>query len=212
MICVSIADVSVDEACSIIRQNEISEVRLDRISFGRSDLEKIFSSGLTVATYRPLEGVDSGRRLEALTDAIKHGASYVDVEVESSDSFKSSVREAAAGTGCKVIISYHNYIKTPVMRELEQILLWCFESGADIAKIACQADSASDAARLLSLYSLGRPVISLGMGDAGRITRIAATMLGAPFTYASIDAEKKTAPGQIDSRSLRKIIELIRNS
>jgi len=212
MICVSIADVTVDEACNIIKNNELSEVRLDKINFNESDLKKIFSSGKTLATYRPVESIDNGKRLDVLIKAIKSGASYVDVEVENNDSFKSAIKEAVAGTDCKVIISYHDYSKTPVIRELEQILAWCFESGADIAKIACQAENTGDAARLLSLYSMEKPVISIGMGDAGKITRIAATMLGAPFTYASIDAEKKTAPGQIDVQSLKNIIALIRNS
>ncbi|HPJ34639.1 MAG TPA: type I 3-dehydroquinate dehydratase [Spirochaetota bacterium] len=212
MICVSIADVTADEACRIIRENEISEVRLDRIKFSDSDIEKIFTSGKTVATYRPVEGLKEEKRKEILRAAIKLGASYVDVEVENDDSFKDDIRECAAGTDCKVIISYHDYKKTPVMRELEQIISWCFESGADVAKIACQANSSSDASRLLSLYSLGRPIISIGMGEAGKITRIAAPLLGAPFTYASLDAERETAPGQIDSATLQNIIDMIGNS
>ncbi len=210
MICVSIADVSVSEVCRIIRENEISEVRLDRIKFAVTDLEKIFSSGRTIATYRPTEGIEEEERKKILTSTIKYGASYIDVEVESSDSFKSGLKESAAAAGCKVIVSYHDYEKTPVMRELEQLVSWCFESGADIAKIACLANSTADAARLLSLYSLGKPVISIGMGEAGKITRIAAPLLGAPFTYASIDAERETAPGQIDSGTLTKIIDMIR--
>lgn len=212
MICVSIADVSVNEACDIIREHEISEVRLDRMQFTENDLEKIFTSGKTVATYRPVEGLDNGKRKEILKSAIKHGASYVDIEVENSDAFKSELKEAAAFSGCKTIVSYHDYEKTPVMRELEQLMTWCFEGGADLAKIACQANSMSDAARLLSLYSLGKPVISIGMGRDGRITRIAAPLLGAPFTYASLDASKETAPGQIDSVTLQKIIDMIRSS
>lgn len=212
MICISIADVTVDEACRIIRENELSEVRLDRIKFAESDLEKIFGSGKTVATFRPVEGIDDNTRKEILKSAIKYGSSYVDIEVENSDSFKSGLKDAASITGCKTIVSYHDYNKTPVMRELEQILAWCFEGGADMAKIACQVNSMGDAARLLSLYSLGKPVISIGMGEGGRITRVAAPLLGAPFTYASLDPERETAPGQIDATSLAKIIDLIRNS
>ncbi len=116
-----------------------------------------------------------------LKSAIRHGASYIDIEVESNDAYKNELKKAAADAGCESIVSYHDYEKTPVMRELEQIISWCFEGGADLAKIACQVNSISDAARLLSLYSLGKPVISIGMGEAGRITRIAAPLLGAPL-------------------------------
>ena len=98
------------------------------------------------------------------------------------------------------------------MRELEQILTWCFESKADIAKIACKAHSPEDAARLLALYSFGRPLISIGMGDAGKITRIAAPLLGAPFTYASAEDAKKTAPGQIEAEKIDTIIKMIKEA
>lgn len=212
MICVSIADVTADQACSIISEHEISEVRLDRLKFSDSDLERLFTSGKTVATFRPVEGMDNGKRINILKAAIKYGASYIDIEVENNDSYKNELKEAAAISGCKTIVSYHDYEKTPVMRELEQLITWCFEDGADLAKIACQANSMSDAARLLSLYSLGKPVISIGMGKEGKITRIAAPLLGAPFTYASLDAARETAPGQIDSATLKKIIDMIRNS
>ena len=212
MICVSIADVTADEACRIIREHEISEVRLDRIKFSDSDLEKIFTSGKTVATFRPVDGIDDEKRINILKAAIKHGASYIDIEVENNDAYKNELKETAAITGCQTIVSYHDYEKTPVMRELEQLITWCFEGGADLAKIACQANSMSDAARLLSLYSLGKPVISIGMGKEGKITRIAASLLGAPFTYASLDAARETAPGQIDAAKLKQIIDMIRNS
>lgn len=210
MICVSIADVSIKEAEKIITENELSEVRLDRLKAGNDEIKSIFSSkGKTIATYRPVEGLDEESRKNALILAIESGASYVDVEVEASDSFKADIIAAARKNKCMVIVSYHDFTKTPVMRELEQVLTWCYESGADIAKVACRVNSVEDNARLLSVYSMNRNVISIGMGELGRITRIAATLLGAPFTYASIDRERITAPGQMDSASLKNIIRMI---
>lgn len=213
MICVSIADLSVSEAIKIIESNELSEVRLDRIKFTAGDIEKIFSTNnKTIATYRPVDTVNDNDRKKTLIDAINAGATYVDIEVENNDEFKNEIIEAARLKNCKIIISYHDYSKTPVMRELEQIMKWCYESNGDIVKIACHVDSVEGCSRLLSLYSYGKPVISIGMGHEGKITRIAATLLGAPFTYASIDESKKTAPGQFDSEKLKTIIDMIRNS
>jgi 3-dehydroquinate dehydratase-1 len=122
MICVSIADVTADEACRIICDHEISEVRLDRIKFDESDLEKIFTSGKTVATFRPADGIDNEKRKDILKSAIKYGASYIDIEVENNDAYKNELKEAAVLSGCKTIVSYHDYDKTPVMRELEQLV------------------------------------------------------------------------------------------
>jgi len=213
MICVSIADLSVSEAIKIIESNELSEVRLDKIKFSSGDIQKMFSlKNKTIATYRPTEQVTDDERKKALIDAVNAGASYVDIEVENSDDFKSEIIQAAKLKKCKTIVSYHNYTKTPVISELEEIMKWCFESKGDIAKIACHVDSVESCSRLLSLYSYGNPVISIGMGHEGKITRIAATLLGAPFTYASIDDSKKTAPGQFDSEKLKTIIDMIRNS
>ena len=210
MICVSIADVNSIEAKKIITENELCEVRMDKLKLGSDDIKSLFSTkGKTIATFRPSEDIDESARIESLILAIQSGAAYIDIEVETDDLFKSEIIQAAQKHKCSVIASYHDFTKTPVMRELEQILTWCFECGADIAKIACRVNSVEDNARLLSIYSLNKNVISIGMGELGKITRIAATLLGAPFTYAAIDSTRKTAPGQIDTVSLKKIISMI---
>ncbi len=212
MVCISIADVTVEEALGIIDESTICEVRLDRMKFTEEDLQKLFSRGKkTLATFRPSENVSHEKRLDVLKQAIKHGASMIDIEVENRDDFKEELVKAAKGKNCPVIMSYHNYEKTPYRRELEQIIDWCFESGAQIAKVACMANSLRDSARILSLYDQDRTIIAIGMGDPGKITRIAAPVLGAPFTYGSIDETKATAPGQITSRELEKIISMMGN-
>lgn len=210
MICISIADVTADEAKKLINENELCEVRMDKLTLTSDDITSLFSAkGKTIATYRPSEGLSESARIASLALAIQSGAAYVDIEVETDELYKTELVRQAKKHGCRVIVSYHDFIKTPVMRELEQILSWCLESSPDIAKIACQVNSIEDNARLLSIYSLNKNVISIGMGELGKITRIAATLLGAPFTYAAIDSSRKTAPGQIDTASLKKIISMI---
>lgn len=213
MVCLSIADVSADEAMDILAKINLAELRLDRINFEKKDIGKLFSSkAKTIVTCRPNDKINEDERKDIIIEAIKKGASMVDVEVENSDDFKDEIIKAAKKSKCAVIISYHDFEKTPVMRELEQILTWCFESGADIAKIACQARNVEDAARLLALYSFGKSIISIGMGDAGKITRIAAPLLGAPFTYASLEKSRQTAPGQIEVDKLEAIIKMIQEN
>ncbi|MCL1865634.1 MAG: type I 3-dehydroquinate dehydratase [Spirochaetes bacterium] len=211
MICISIADVTIDEALNIIQSNELSEVRLDRLVFNKDDISKLFSAkNSTIVTYRPTEVVTESERKKWLIAAINAGAQYVDIEVESSDDFKNDITRTAKSKGCKIIVSYHDYNKTPLINELEEIIKWCFDSKCDIAKICCYANSYEECARLLSLYGYGDSIISIGMGNMGKITRIASLLLGAAFTYASIDDRKKTAPGQIDSRKLKEILEMIK--
>lgn len=213
MVCLSIADVSADEAMNILAKVNLAELRMDRIDFDKKNIGRLFSSkAKTIVTCRVNEKINEDERRNIIIEAIENGASMVDIEVENSDDFKNEIIKTAKKNKCTVIVSYHDFEKTPVMRELEQILTWCFESGADIAKIACRANNVEDAARLLALYSFGKPIISIGMGDAGKITRIAAPLLGAPFTYASAEDAKKTAPGQIEADKLEAIIKMIKEA
>jgi 3-dehydroquinate dehydratase type I len=69
-----------------------------------------------------------------------------------------------------------------------------------------------DLARLVSLYSQpGRKVV-IGMGEMGRISRVAARYLGAEFTFVSVEVGSETAPGQLSLAELESIFKLIDHS
>jgi len=195
---------------------ELAEIRLDGADLSFDEIHRIFTFHANlIATYRPKAGNEApGKRKMALLTAVEAGAAYVDVEIEAGAPYKKEVMQAARQQGCRVIISYHNYINTPSKKQLEAIIEQCFSEGADIAKIACQVNSEADSARILSLYDYpgqlhqGK-VAAIGMGEKGKITRLAAPLLGAPFTYASTSMGKETAPGQLDKDTLEKILDLI---
>jgi 3-dehydroquinate dehydratase-1/3-dehydroquinate dehydratase/shikimate dehydrogenase len=46
------------------------------------------------------------------------------------------------------------------------------------------------------------------MGEAGRITRLATLYLGGTMTYASLDENQATAPGQMTVRHLHSLLTL----
>jgi 3-dehydroquinate dehydratase-1 len=51
------------------------------------------------------------------------------------------------------------------------------------------------------------------MGEKGKLTRLAAPLLGSVFTYASLGEGKETAEGQWEAASLRRILlELTRHA
>ena len=61
---------------------------------------------------------------------------------------------AGAGTvpiGTNVILSHHDYAETPSDEHLDGLVAKMFESGADVAKVAVQADDISDSLRMLQL-------------------------------------------------------------
>lgn len=215
MICVSIIETKYEDIIRILNDTKLAEIRLDLVELSEKEIEKVFSQKNTslIATCREGKYSDE-ERLYILKKAITSGADYVDIEIESLEEYKRDLITHAVRNNCKVIISYHNYSTTPDTAELIQLIDDCYDQGADIIKVACFCNTISDAARMLSLYSVDikdRSIVSIGMGEIGKITRVASAFLGSPFTYASIRKGKETASGQIEYETLNNILNVILN-
>ena len=216
MICVSIREDNFEKTVSTIKSVNLMdagllEINLDRYKFSDQQVRYIFSMpGEMIAVCRP-GTVEDEKRLQILKTALDWGADYVDLEVDSEDNYSGSIIEHAREKGKKVIISYHNHETTPPEEELKKALQTCFRRGANIAKIACLTSNHDEAARMMSIYQYFEKstIISIGMGEEGKITRIAAQFLGAPFTYASAREDKNTAQGQLEFEKMKRIIREI---
>ncbi|MFH1684857.1 MAG: type I 3-dehydroquinate dehydratase [Candidatus Micrarchaeota archaeon] len=210
MICTSIAEEGLEACLKALDSLEFAEVRLDRTKLSRENIVQIFSaSKKLIATYR--EGDEQNLRENTLILAIDSGASMVDIELESTEEYRKKIIAKAREKNCEVIISYHNYEKTPSKNELEKIIEQCFEKGADIAKIACKVNSEKDNARLLGLLDCEKKLVVIGMGRLGRMTRILGPLLGSRFTFASAGAGKETAEGQLSKKEMEEILEVLKN-
>jgi len=197
----------VDEAVAALEGIELAEIRMERMRLTRRDVKRMFALPCRiVATCRP-DGLTDPERAGILAWAIDCGAAYVDLEIESTPAFRSPLVAAAKERGTRVIVSYHNYGFTPSSAVLEEVVDDCFRKGADIAKVACMVNTGADAARILALLDSPRPVIALGMGARGAVTRVAAPLLGSPFTYAPQRKGKETAPGQLPRGVLQKMLD-----
>jgi 3-dehydroquinate dehydratase type I len=219
MICISIGERTAKACMKALQGVDFAEVRLDMMEpaeLTEANVKMIFSQPASpasqkaklIATCRPGKLDENGRK-RLLTCAIASGAAYVDVEVEADDAYKAEIAAAARGKGCKVIVSYHDYKKTPAAEELRQIIEWCCESGADIVKIACMVGSDKDNARLLGLLDSGKKLVVVGMGPKGRLTRVVAPLLGSQFTYASATEGKETADGQMGREKIGQLLRLL---
>jgi len=213
MICLCIGNPSVPLCQKLLPVVELAEIRLDGADLSPNEIQRIFTLHANlIATFRPGPGDDAPeKRKMALLTAVEAGAAYVDIEIEAGAEYKKQIIQTARQQECQVILSYHNYENTPSKKYLETIIEQCFSRGADIAKIACQVHSEADSARILSLYDYPGQIYqgkitAIGMGEKGKITRLAAPLLGAPFTYASQSTGKETAPGQLDKETLEKIL------
>jgi len=211
MICVSISQRQqlqgvLDSGATLL------ELRLDLI---RKDPESIFSllpDGIeTVVTCRP-EIYDEAERLEMLKTSMDLGATYIDVEIESTEFYLKSLSTHAALRGTKLIVSYHNFVKTPKQGELETLLQSCYKRGGDVAKIAVKVSTMEEVNVLLGLYRIPGKKVILGMGKPGRITRVLAPYLGAEFTFAAPGKGGETAPGQLSYEQLKEMYKVIDKS
>jgi 3-dehydroquinate dehydratase type I len=212
MICVALSETDFEKCFELSKKFDLSEIRLDLTKFDLSQVKKIFSSeAKLIATCRPGEISEESRK-EILKSAIIAGAAYVDIEFETDYGFKQEIISTAVSNKCDVIISYHNFEFTPPREQLKIIASQSFDMGANVAKIACMVNKPEDNAALLSVYELGKRIVSVGMGEIGKISRIASPFLGAEFTFASASDEFATAPGQLSYTKLKTIIELFKNS
>ena len=206
MICVSLNLETVDEFMEALADISFAELRLEALRPSDEESRKLFSlPKKLIATMRPGPYPENERK-NILMGAIKAGASYVDVELESDPEFRKDIISLAQANECRVIISYHNHELTPPREKLEEILTQCLDAGADIAKIACHAHSLKDSARLMGILDNSSSVISIGMGSAGSITRVMGPLLGSPFTYASAEVGRETADGQLDIKTLSLLL------
>lgn len=112
-----------------------------------------------------------------------------------------------------IIMSNHDFDKTPATSELERRLTLMKTYGADIAKIALMPNSARDVLNLLLAtdnmkYKLNCPLITMAMGDLGKVTRISGEVFGSCLTFGTVgDA---SAPGQIESTNLKGILNTLK--
>jgi 3-dehydroquinate dehydratase-1 len=211
MICVSISHMA--QINSVLQSDaEMIELRLDLIKEEpRTIYSRITGAVKSVATCRP-DGYSEGERITLLKGCMDLGASFVDIEVESSASFVKELTGHAKSCGTELIISYHNFEQTPPRQELTRMLNRCYERGGAIAKIATRVNSLEDTRNLISLYDFpGRKVV-IGMGEKGRITRVMAPFLGAEFTFASPESGGETAPGQLSVSQLNELYKMINQS
>jgi 3-dehydroquinate dehydratase-1 len=210
MICVSIAEPTLEECRAALKGLDFAEVRVDKTPLTPVEIKELFAEPVKlIATCWPGRRSDEDR-LAALLAAIDAGAAYVDIELDAPPAFHTAILAAARDKHCRIIISYHNPNETPLRHHLVQAIESCFDQGADIAKIICRVQNPQDCVRILSLYESRKNLIALGAGEMGVITRIAAPFLGAPLTYASLAPGKETAEGQPDLQTLECVMKLVK--
>ncbi|MDR1171818.1 MAG: type I 3-dehydroquinate dehydratase [Bacteroidales bacterium] len=208
-ICVSLGGMSFCTCLQLASAWPLVEIRLDLVKL---DPEKIETLAMQcrqwIATCRPGNHTKHDR-MALLAAAIRAGAAYVDIEYEAGPGYRQALVDLAKQYRCKVIISYHNFESTPDINTLNRIIRHSKAMGAGCVKLAVTANSPADCARIMSLYSRHSGLVAFAMGEAGKITRVAAPFLGADFTFASVDEASLTAPGQLTASQMEVIYRIL---
>jgi 3-dehydroquinate dehydratase-1 len=140
----------------------------------------------------------------------------IDVELFSGEAVVKTLIEAAHANDVYVIISNHDFVKTPTKEEIISRLCKEQELGADILKIAVMPTNSTDVLTLIDATNTmkeqfaDKPMITMSMGGKGVISRLAGENFGSALTFGA--AKKASAPGQIAAGELRKILTLLHES
>lgn len=109
----------------------------------------------------------------------------------------------ACSKGKTILVSEHDFEKTPSIDALQSMVDRALLQGADIIKIAVMARSIADVTRLLRFTEDCKvPLVTIAMGPLGSVSRVIAPLFGSLFTYGFI--HRPVAPGQL---SVEKLIE-----
>ncbi|WP_459661587.1 type I 3-dehydroquinate dehydratase [Acinetobacter calcoaceticus] len=206
---------------------DLAEFRIDLLSFASDtkqvialghELKKILGNKPMIATIRTK---NEGGQLE-ISDA-EYGKTYqtylknpfmdwLDVEMFRDQKVVSEIVQKAHQKKVLVVMSNHDFQKTPSQDEIEKRLLKQDQMGADVLKIAVMPKSKQDVFTLMNAtlkvsQQTTKPLLTMSMGQLGTISRVATANMGGSYSFGMIG--EASAPGQIDVTKLKQILKTV---
>jgi 3-dehydroquinate dehydratase I len=223
-ICAAVARETVDEALVAARHvsslADVIEIRLDYL---KEICVSPFLAAITTPllfTNRPVweggrfTGLEDAR-LAPLLEAADKQTAYVDLELRAPAESLHHLRKGIEQSSTRLILSWHEFERTPERPELIAVLNAMQGQGAHIGKIVTMARDFHDVLRVLQLQEeaarMHFPLIAFCMGRPGVISRLATLELGGYMTYCSANNGEETAPGQLSVEALRQIYDRMRH-
>lgn len=208
---------------------DVIEWRIDfyRDVFNPSDylatvnaLRKILGKIVLLTTFRTSsEGGHRSRKDDqkyfSLISRILRGrlTDVVDIELNRDQYQVAHLVQLAHDQRIAVIMSNHEFEQTPPEVEIRSRLEKMKRAGADIAKIAVMPQTPADVLTLLNAtykahQRLKLPLITMAMGDLGKVTRISGSIFGSVLSFAAVG--NALAPGQLSVSELRADLESLK--
>lgn len=206
---------------------DLAEFRIDLLEFANDSkqvialghqLKKILGTKPMIATIRTHN--EGGQLTITDADYAKTYQAYLkqpfmdmlDVEMFRDSQVVKNTIELAHAKKVLIVMSNHDFKKTPNEDEIIQRLLKQDELGADILKIAVMPQSKQDVLTLMNAtlkvsQQSKKPLLTMSMGKLGTISRIATANMGGSFSFGMID--EASAPGQIDVTQLKQLLKTV---
>ncbi len=215
-ICASVVEATPVEAARTMTQAagwaDLFEWRLDHLAQGDLPPRIDRLPGPLILTCRP--EWDGGRfkgeekeRAVFISRFFDLAPDYIDIELKAGPAVWEVIRDRPENTG--LVVSLHLWESTPPEAFLSAWFQRLSRTEADVMKLVTRAKNAEDNLRVLSLITQAgdRDLIAFCAGPLGRWSRVAAPLVGSPWTYAPAREDALTAPGQIAGPALRRILD-----
>jgi len=202
-----------DKAEALVRDNTFLEFRLDYLPRPALALPKIkqfaeyHAHVVALATCRRAAAGGKFRgsiasQLEILAKAAASGCQVIDLELQSAAHCKPEqlrrLRNQAA-----LILSHHDFKAT---KNLEATLAKMVTISADFYKLVSTATTLYDNVVMMKFLEKNgdkQSLVGVCMGEQGIISRVLGVRAGSVFTFAAVNQDEKTAPGQVTAQDLR---------
>lgn len=151
--------------------------------------------------------------VEIISGAVRSGSTdIVDIEGRMSSGHIASVRQITWEHGVKLLISHHDFSKTPAALEMNRWGEAAERHEADIVKMAVMPNHKSDVLALLGTLvewsdRLNICTAAMSMGSEGIASRLVGHSFGSMMVFAS--GKKSSAPGQIPLEEARLVVDIV---
>ncbi|NKG33492.1 type I 3-dehydroquinate dehydratase [Acinetobacter junii] len=206
---------------------DLAEFRIDLLDFAADskqvislghELKKILGDKPMIATIRThneggkltIGDADYGKTYQAYLK--QPFMDMLDVEMFRDQQVVKNTVKLAHDKKVLIVMSNHDFQKTPSEDEIVKRLLKQDELGADILKIAVMPQSKQDVFTLMNAtlkvsQQSKKPLLTMSMGKLGTISRIATANMGGSFSFGMIG--EASAPGQIDVTQLKQFLKTV---
>jgi len=133
----------------------------------------------------------------------------IDYELSNDRGNITRLRRASAANGIAMVMSFHDFQRTPAADVLEGKFALAEQLGADVGKVAVMPQNPADVLTLLGAtqrasQALSIPLISMSMGGIGSISRMIGWVYGSAARFAI--GKSSSAPGQVAIDELRAVL------